>query len=188
MSDRLQWFLLRAGVGILLIIAITSCVTEKRRKAICQTCTLESKRTDSTVTAVRERTVPVTVPGPTVYVAVKNPCAELCDSLGRLKDGVKINVPGTTAGTRSATIFTRGDSLHVLTEADSLRLKIAVQDSLIKRLVTIENTTAARCELDHITKWDSFFIISGRVSWLLLVLIAIWLFIRKRLRILAGFT
>jgi hypothetical protein len=167
------------GVGLIAMITTWSgCVTEKKRAKICQTCVMESKRTDSTLVTVKERTVGVAVPGPTLYMALPNPCAELCDSLGKLKDGVHIKVPGAVKGTRGGTIFTRGDSLHVRCEADSLRAVITAKDSLIKKLVTIENTVAARCDLEHVTKWDSFFIITGRILWIILIIVAVAAVIR----------
>lgn len=60
------------------------CITEKKRREICNTCTSSSIKKDSVV--YRIDTFNILIPsedGPIIYL--DNPCKDLCDSLGRLK-------------------------------------------------------------------------------------------------------
>jgi hypothetical protein len=169
------WCLITALIAVLFILS--SCVTEKKRLEICKSCTLKSERSDSTIVSVSERTVPVVIPGPTVTMVIPNPCDLLCDSLGNLKAGVDFTVPAKGGKGR---IRTTGDNLTIECLADSLKAVIKAKDTTIKRLVTIQDQEPARCELEHLGKWDSFFIRSGQVGWLLFILAVVGWVIKKR--------
>lgn len=103
---------------LLVLLTVThfaSCVTERQRAKICNTCTVQSISKDSIVYRLKDTTIYITQQGPVMYM--ENPCKLLCDSLGNLKpyhhserkNGIKTTVKTTT------------NTLVVTCEADSLK-------------------------------------------------------------------
>lgn len=104
---------------ILLFTFLTSCVTEKQRLKICNSCPVKKERYDSIVEKILE--VPVYLPGkpgPTVYM--ENPCKLLCDSLGNLKKGVNIIAEKN------------GQTLHINSQGNGLNITSATKDTTVK--------------------------------------------------------
>lgn len=149
---------------IFVLVAFSNCVTEKQRLKICQGCPVKIETKDSIVERIVE--VPADpVPGPTVYI--KNPCQDLCDSLGRIKDfEIKKEEHGITTTIKGNS---KTNELEVTSNADSLKLKAKVRDHFreVKKEVPV-------CHLDHVSSWDKFCrwftiiglaLVSGAVLW-----------------------
>lgn len=176
MKNPLLKFLIYAVIGCAIIYFMESCVSEKKRLRICQTCPLKIERHDSVVYKDSIRNVPVIV-STTIAVQTPNPCAELCDSAGKLKPGFNRIIPGKK-GT-SARMFTRNDSLIFEALNDSVKAMAEVRDRTIEKYSSTHEQVPARCELEHLTKWDSFFIITGRILWLILLIILAWQILKR---------
>lgn len=149
----------------------SSCVTEKQRTKICQSCALQTIVKDSIVERLIE--VPVyTAPiaGPTLYLP--SPCANLCDSIGNLKpftiskkeNGIKITVNTNIAKNSLEINSNLEDSIKSTAQVKSLE----VYKSKLEQF-------APKCQLKHVTGWLIF------CQWFTIisvVCIAIWLFIK----------
>lgn len=177
MSRKLSDFIVWSCIGIALIFLISSCVTEKKRLQICAACPLKIERKDSIVVKDSIREVPVIVHH-TITVSTPNPCAELCDEYGKLKPGFSRTIPGKK-GT-SGRMFTRNDSLLIEVMVDSVHAMAKVMHRTIKKYSSTHVEVPARCQLDHVSKWDSFFIITGRILWGLLILFCIGWYLKKK--------
>lgn len=177
MSRKLSDFIVWSCIGIALIFMITSCVTEKKRLQICKSCPLKIERKDSIVYKDSIRNVPVIV-SHTIAVQTPNPCAELCDENGKLRSGFSRTIPGKK-GT-SARMFTRNDSVLFEAMADSVDAMAQVVERTIEKYSSTHEQVPARCELEHLSKWDSFFIITGRILWGILILVSIGWYIKKK--------
>lgn len=195
MTDRkkdnkaLLAFLLCCLIAFLLIICISSCVvTKKQKREFCKTCTLSESIKDSTSVKVKDREVKVYIHD-TVKTQLPNPCAALCDSVGKLKKFDQI-IPGKKKGT-STRLFTRNDSLLVETLLDSLQASAHVKDSLISHYRETVREVPARCEKRHITDNEIFWIKTGRsLTWLLvgyILLRLLKLYLKKTFPMLARF-
>jgi hypothetical protein len=140
---------------LVLIFLLCGCVTKRKLDKLCELC----PRKDSIVEKIIEvdKVLPP-VPGPTVYI--DNPCTELCDSLGRLKqfeihkeeNGIK-----TTVRTNTLT-----NSLEIESKKGPDTIKVQVPCK--EKYTTVE----AKCKLSHRSKWDyfteiGFYILGGTV-------------------------
>jgi hypothetical protein len=162
----------RTGVVAAIIVYLTGCVTEKQRQKICASCAVSISTKDSTVASVKERTITVTVHD-TIETHTPNPCAELCDSAGKLKKFDKV-IPGKKAGTRSR-LYTRNDSLFIDAISDSLKALGTAHDSLIKHFREVKEQVPAHCEKRHITDWEIFRLMVGTIA---LIILAGWLILK----------
>lgn len=104
------------------------------------------------------------VQGPIQYL--ENPCKNLCDSLGNLKP---IHITKKTNGI-TGTIKTVGNSLVFDCKEDSLKYIIETQKRVIETFEKDTKVVQEDCKREHLTKLDSFWIITGQ--WLLGILIA----------------
>jgi len=139
-------------IAAVVLLCLASCVTEKQRAKICQTCALKSEVRDSIVERLIE--VPVyTAPiaGPTLYLP--SPCANLCDSLGNLKpfeienkhNGIKTTVKTNV----------KANTLDIVSSLeDSIKHTAKVPQREVFRSKTEQ--FAARCEKKHVTNWLIF--------------------------------
>lgn len=185
MSRKLSDFIIYSAIGIAMIIFIASCVTEKKRAEICRTCALkiETKQRDSTGVPMIKRSTYDSL------LTIKNAqgktfdyknCDSLMAALARSKDST---ISATQNGVKG-TISGKGGKVSFKCETDSLKAVIAMLREEVntphyqfkEKLVE----TPARCELRHINNTDSFFIVSGKCAWILLVILAIGLFLKKK--------
>lgn len=162
--------------AIAILVLLSSCVTERQRALICKTCVLNSDRKDSIIERIVE--VPVTlppVPGPTVYLA--NPCAALCDSLGNLKP---FTIDKTANGIRTTVKSnTVANTLDITSNLeDSTKTKARVPQREIYS-TTLEQVPA-RCELRHMSDWDIFWGMVGKILTGIGVLYFGIILVRKR--------
>lgn len=97
---------------LILVVALSSCISQKKRAEICSTC--PSKTKDSVITVIKDTTIYITRPGETVIVP--NPCAELCDSFGN----VRVFTQTQHKNGITTTLRTERNKLIVLCKADSL--------------------------------------------------------------------
>ena len=136
---------------ILVILCFASCVTEKQRLKICDSCAVKTVSKDSVWEHVVRDTITLPpIVGPVQYL--ENPCKELCDSLGHLKPFIKTETKNGITGT----IKSVGNIIAFDCAADSLLAYIDCineewfykkENSFIKNIP---------CSLKHETKFDGF--------------------------------
>lgn len=158
-------------LGIMALLAIlSSCITEKKRKKICQTCTIKETITvkDSSWQVKYDSLLKIPVKGPKIIMK-DNPCALLCDSLGRVKDyqqtavsetGIKGTIKGDSKTNTIVIDCGSKDSLqHLLNDA-------RVENYHLRQEKKVEQLPA-RCDLEHRTwldttcKWICLILASG---------------------------
>lgn len=137
--------------AVALIVALSSCITEKKRQKICNTCPIKTERHDSIVQRID--TVKVNIPGepgPTVYL--ENPCKLLCDSLGRLKP---VNIHTVK----------NGQILHINTQGNGINISSERKDTAVNATVVNTDRYSKRkdvevryevCKRDHRTAFDGW--------------------------------
>lgn len=154
---------------ILLLFTLVSCKAYKER--ICSECPVVTKdviiKKDTTIFKTDTIKIPFAVQGPIQYL--ENPCKALCDSLGRLKPfEIKKKTNGITG-----TIKSVGNSIAFDCKTDSLIEIIKTRDRTISILENKQDTKVIQeqCKREHLTKMDSYWIITGRWLFGLLILI-----------------
>lgn len=139
---------------ILLLISavlITSCITEKKRLKICNTCASVSSRHDSIV--YKRDTVKIELPGkPGPVVFLENPCKLLCDSLNHLKN-VNIN---TVKNGQNLHISTQGGGLNISTETKDTLAEVPVMNKETYHEQKDVEQKFIECKRDHRTDFDGF--------------------------------
>ncbi len=157
---------------IILILISISCVTEKKRQKICQSCPvkIEKEIHDSIIEKLRDTTIYITTQGPIQYL--ENPCKTLCDSLGNLKP---IKIESKKNGIKS-TIKTVGNSLVVNCETDSLKAVISGLKETIRITKEKETKEVPVCHLEHKTWFDEY---TFWWFWITLAILAIRIGIKK---------
>lgn len=174
-NKSMLWSVIIAiGSLIILSVLLSSCVTEKQRQRILSDCPTNSTETSSDSTwkkeTVKYDSVFVEIVGPIRYFA--SPCATLCDSLGNIKtfkietkkNGIKQTLQGV------------GNVLVQKCDIDSLLRVNSEKTTEINRLIqkVKETQVHSDCKLDHVSRLDSFFIITGRISLLILLIYALY--------------
>ena len=168
------------GLILLSIIAIilSSCITEKKRQKICRTCPIKESTvvTDSTWQKKYDSLIKIPVKGP-IIVLKDNPCADLCDSLGKVKNFTKSvvsenGIKGTIKGDKYTNTITfdcgAKDSLEVLLKGARTEINRIRNEKTVVEV-------PARCELDHKTKFD---VVCRWCFWMWIFAIIILLIIR----------
>jgi len=164
---------------LLLNFLLFSCVTEKKRLEICQSCPLKIERKDSIIIKEVEKPVPFAVPGPSVEVIVKSPCADMCDSTGKLKKGFFKEI---VAPTGRVIIKEKNNSLSIECQSDSLKGVIKVKEREIQRLSSEIREVPARCDKKHFGTLDTFFVWSGRILWIIIILLILYFILKGRIK------
>jgi hypothetical protein len=132
-------------------LLFTACVTEKQRAKICNTCAVTSFAKDSVVERLRDTTIYITQDGTVQYLP--NPCAQLCDSVGKLKPFEKTEVK---KGIKSI-IKSQGNTLVVTCEADSLKAVIkGLRETIYYHQIKELSVKYIACDKAHKTKFDGF--------------------------------
>lgn len=152
-------------IGGLLIFLFTHCGVLKNHY-LQKYCKESDSIATRDVTTIEYDTLkfPFEVPGPTLYL--ENPCKWLCDSLGNLKPVKRTeHKNGMTSS-----ITTVGNVLKFDCKEDSLKYIIQTQKRVIETFEKDTKIVQEDCKREHLTKLDSFWIITGR--WLLGILIA----------------
>lgn len=160
-------------IALFLLIALSSCVTEKQRLKICQSCTLKSERKDSIIERLIEVPVYVApIPGPTLYLP--SPCAALCDSLGNLKPfTIEKKQNGIKTTVKTNTVANTLDISSNLEDSTKTNAKVPQKEIFHSELREVP----ARCELRHLTDWDIFWIKVGKtLGGILLAIAGFYLF------------
>lgn len=180
-----------AKIILFLILALCaaglfSCISEKKRAKICATCMLKETVKDSVSVKDSVAKIPV-IKSVTVTIhdtlkySLPNPCADLCDSLGNLK-AFKKEIKSDKGA--KLQIYSQGNQIFFKDVIDSLKAELKIKDTLIshyhktERFKTTVKEVPARCNREHLTKLDSFWIISGRILLLLLIIYLSWKFIK----------
>lgn len=176
------WSVIIAITALILFSALSSCVTEKQRQKILKTCPVASTENikDSTWTKIeiQHDTTYISISGPTQYLP--SPCATLCDSLGNLKP---FKIESKKNGIKQS-LESQGNTLVQKCDVDSL-LRVNEEKTIqINRLIQKEKETQVHenCKLDHISKMDSFFIISGRILILIILIYVVFRIVKMYLK------
>jgi hypothetical protein len=176
-------------IAIAFCVVFSSCMTNRKGELTQKGknfIALHCKGSDSTITkektVLKDTTLYITTPGPIQYLP--NPCKDLCDSLGNLKPFEKKEKKN---GIKS-TIKSVGNSIAFDCEADSLKAVITTLQKEIS-ITSKEKTVIQKpCELDHIDRWDSFWIRSGQILIILLILYFMLKFCKGYLHTVAPWT
>ena len=118
-----------------ILLAVTSCSAPKRiarqevkKQAICNTCAVVTIDSTFVIENIIDTTIYITRIGDTVLV--ENPCAELCDEYGNLKD-FKME---TVSNNIVTVIETRNNQLVAHCKTDSLEYQLELKNSIITKL------------------------------------------------------
>lgn len=155
------------GIIILLVILVGSSCAAHRAK-MCALCPVVTK--DSLI--YKDKIVPHDT---TIYITQRisepiyldSPCKDLCDSLGKLKIfDIKKKSNGITSEVKSV-----GNSIEFECKADSLSQVITI---LQHEKTTVSHTENTRTiETNKLTKLQGFWIISGYLFWILILIIIV---------------
>lgn len=141
-----------AAIIIFFVLFFSNCITDRKREEICKTCVMQQKTTDSVKTVIKNIEIPVYITD-TIHHWIANPCAYLCDSLGRLKAFNKVITDDK--GTKQE-IYTKNNELHWRTIIDSLKKVITIRDTNTTRVITTEKEVESKCNKVHRTSFDDF--------------------------------
>jgi hypothetical protein len=130
----------------------SSCATSER----CSTkypCVIK----DSVTVKIEYKDRPVIVHD-TTYIEsfYPNPCAALCDSLGRVKKGFSVTVPNTKGTT--TTLKEKNGGIVAETPLNGMSVIASVPSTT----VTSKETVRAECPLEHLTWCDKLWIKVGK--------------------------
>ncbi len=164
------------------IACLCSCVTNKQRLRICQTCPIkiETHEKDSIGEPVVKKTLYdslLNVRNHQGATLVYTNCDSLVKTLLKAKDSTIIAVKD---GVKS-TISDKGGKITFKCETDSLKevvriLKLQVNTPHYKIKETIKEVPA-RCEKEHIGWWDKLFIVCGKIFLCCVGVTIIWVVI-----------
>ena len=140
---------------------VVGCVTQTQRERICKTCPTNTIIKDSIHVEIKEKKIPFYITDTFNYF-LPNPCAELCDSLGNLKPTFKKEIK-SNKGTKE-TLTVKNNQLVLIERIDSLKKVISIKDTSTNNFHYKVIVKPAICNLNHITKWDMFWIKTGRIS------------------------
>jgi hypothetical protein len=147
-------------ITLLISLSLSSCiVTDKKRAEICRTCPLKETSivNDSSWQKKYDSLVKIPLKGP-VIILKDNPCAELCDSFGKVKDYSKSvvsesGIKGTIKGDKKTNtiIIDCGakDSIEALLKG------VRTENNRLRTEKTVIEVPA-RCNLEHRTWFDHF--------------------------------
>lgn len=138
-------------IAAFILLILSSCVTEKKRLEICNTCPAKTITKDSVWEHLVHDTLSLPpIAGPIQYL--ENPCKELCDSMGRLKPFVRVEKKNGITNT----IKTVGNSLAFSSDADSIIAYTShkEKEAFHKKEESLINYVY--CGLDHTTTFDGF--------------------------------
>ena len=166
--------LMLAFLIAMLVLGVSSCITEKKRAEICATCPTESFVKDSIIVKVKDTTIWLTLPAEKLYLP--NPCSELCDSLGRLKPSFKPRISHRNGLT--TTLKVQNDSLVISCKADSLMAVIQVL-----QVARIHSSKEVRKIIEYkTTRTEDFWIRLGQILLLLLALFGVYKLVRWKFK------
>jgi len=156
---------IQIGLISLLILLISACRTIDP----CLKCPVRTK--DSIVIRTVEQEIPVMIKD-TIKIRefIPNPCAELCDEFGHLRQEFRKEVKTSVGST--ATISVQGGSLSIATPVDSLKTKAVVTTTVPEHYREVE--VPARCDRRHITDFEIFQLYAGRLAILVLLGLGAW--------------
>lgn len=159
-------------IAIVIIITVAlSCVTENKRRKMCETCpqkeALVIKDTSWSRTKYIHDSIPYAIPGPTIVLP--GPCDHLCDGNGNLKPFMQqANLNGI-----KSKIYTDTKKNELIEEcnADSLQRivdSVVVENNHLRS--TTKTITLPPIERNVLTKFQAFMYVSAIIFWILLLL------------------
>lgn len=141
---------IRYLISFVIMFSLFSCVTQKQRMKICNTCAVKDSIVYKEKIVLKDTTIYTTTPGPIQYL--ENPCKDLCDSMGNLK---KIDIVEKKNGIKS-TVKSVGKSLVFHCEADSLKSVITLLEKTISEKSKLSEVKYIDCQKEHKTRFDGF--------------------------------
>jgi hypothetical protein len=150
-SIKINVFLLLLLNVAIIVFIFSSCVTEKQRAKICNSCAVKEFKKDSIIEKIV--TIPIPIkgePGPIQYL--ENPCKNLCDSLGRLKPFI-LNKSKNGVNQNIKTI---GNSIVIASDKKDTTLNIPVKQKETFHNESKSEVKYVKCDLEHRTKFDGF--------------------------------
>lgn len=172
-----NWSLLLAFLfALILLVFLNSCVTQRQRERILKDCVTSSYKKDSIQIQIKERLIPFEVHDTIPYL-LPNPCADLCDSLGKLKSSFTAKVKGKNGSNLSLKV--KDNELQI---EDEVKVKgtVTANDTTKKITTTIKEQVRDNCKLEHLSKWDSFWIKTGQILSAIIALVITLLLLKKR--------
>jgi hypothetical protein len=171
------WFLiLMFFISVVLLVVLNSCVTQRQRERILKDCVTSSYRKDSIQIQIKERLIPFEVHDTIPYL-LPNPCADLCDSLGKLKSSFTAKVKGKNGSNLSLKV--KDNELQI---EDEVKVKgtVTANDTTKKITSTTKEQVRDNCQREHLTGWDSFWIKTGQILSAIIALVITLLLLKKR--------
>lgn len=158
-------------VVLVLIAVLSSCLSEKERLKICNSCAVKDSIVYKETIKLKDTTIFITQQGPTQYL--ENPCAWMCDSLGlkpfeilKKKNGIKSEIKSV------------GNSIVFNCDADSLKQVIkGLEEKTISKDNTKNIVKYIPCNNER-TLFDGFCRYNAYIFWLLLVALGIRYYLR----------
>lgn len=147
--------------ALVLIVALSSCISEKKRLKICNSCVVKDSIVYKEVVKLKDTTIFITQQGPIQYL--ENPCAWMCDSLG-LKP---FEITKKENGIRT-TVKSVGNSIAIESHADSLEKKVILAEKTISKDETKNIFKYIPCTNER-TMFDGFCRYNAYLLWLLIV-------------------
>ena len=152
---------------LILVVLLTSCISQKKRLKICATCPIQTTVHDSIVTIIKDTTIYISRRGDTI--TLDNPCAYLCDSLGNLKPfEIKKRKNGIVSTLKSANNKLTFDCATDSLEAIIKGLRQTNRSKTEVKTVTIEK---------NYTKFDRF---KNTFFWIICALLVAYLAFRLK--------
>lgn len=148
-----NWSLLLAFlIALILMIALNSCKAK-------EPCITSSHTKDSIVYKIREKKVPYFIKDSFPYF-LPNPCADLCDSLGKLKQTFVAQIKGKNGSNLSLKVKDNKLFIEDKTVSDGT---VTLNDTTVNHFRETKEQLRADCKLEHLSKWDSFWIRVGQI-------------------------
>jgi len=158
----------------IILMCLFSCVAtrKQRERFLKENCVLNSIVKDSIRVEIKEVEKTVTIHD-TIQIKsyLPNPCSEMCDSLGNVKKGFSKSVKNNK-GTNT-TLYEKDGGIEAKTEIEGIKTKATFIDTTINRFRSEIQQVRDNCKLEHLTKWDSFWIRLGQILSGLIGIVAI---------------
>ncbi|HHT9135873.1 MAG TPA: hypothetical protein ACFYEK_01370 [Candidatus Wunengus sp. YC60] len=148
-----------------MIIFASSCAAYKDK--ICSQCPVvtKDKITLKDTTIYKDTTLYITQMSDPIYI--DSPCKDLCDSMGKLKH---FDIIKKDHGIKKE-VKSIGNSVEFDCDADSLKQVIATLQHI--RTVDSHTENTKTIEVNKLTKFQGFWIISGYLFWILVLILII---------------
>lgn len=150
-SIKIKLLLILILDAVIVLFILSSCVTERQRAKICNTCAVKEFTKDGIVEKIVN--LPIYIKGedgPIQYL--ENPCKNLCDSLGRLKPFVS----NKSKNGINQSVKTVGNSIVIASDKKDTTLSVPVKQKETFHNESKSEVKYVKCDLEHRTRFDGF--------------------------------